>query len=276
MKKLIFSIFFFSFIIIIFNNTNIYAQAQVGELYYNYISATVPFDEEHTSSYYSYGEAGSKSRIICDGLAWADEYENYAPYTYVCYKVDNVIDAPYQSEAVGYLYNGCERTVTYSQVVCSTYETSLTNSLKTMASLKEELGIKVDICNAGISSTEEITASVSYTIRNSTTITNTESETLTYPIYEDGYYFAQRRATFHAFIVSSFEKEFEVITSKKWVGLNKNTYYEYKLIGYRLKEIRVFFQFIENYGLVLSLCKRLDDGTYIYNGPKDNSTYIYF
>lgn len=247
----------------------------VGETYGINATYKANLDENHAFEQVEVEDVGIERKITVDGIGLNDEYENYLTHHYIIFKLDTTVNAPYQSEVIGYLYNGSAYEITHSKTEEKTYELSLAATLKRCLASSVNALFKFDLLDIGGSSTESIESALTAGIKTTTSITNVSSQTITYPITEDGVYYAQRRANYELYLIASFEIDYFVSTEKKQVGLYENTYYTYKAQAYKLLETKLWYKLKSDCGFTLARYEYDDDGQAVYAGPTVNGTYIY-
>lgn len=242
-------------------------------LYGSYQNVVPELDQTHKGTLYQSGTADNQKKLIVDGIGPIDEFEYFPTKAFAIYKTE-IFNAPYQSEVIGYLYSGMTRTITYTQTTESTYEKALIKSLQGAISKQVTAKFLIDILDIGISNNIAVQGEISKQIRTAETIGNTASESLTYPIYEDGLYYAERRANFMVYVIQTFDIVYKETHYNKVVGLYNNTYYNYEIEGYRLEESKVFYELKLDCGLFLSRYELDEKSNRIYKGPILNSAFV--
>lgn len=219
---------------------------------------------------------GSARRKTVDGLGLSgDAYETYSTHMYIVYMLDTVVNAPYQSEVIGYLSEGDACEITFSTIQENTFEISLASTIKRCLSNTVNALFHFDLLDIGLSSTDAIESSIELDVKSTTAITNMVSQTITYSITESGVYHAQRRANYYLYMIASFEIVYVYRTETRKVGLYENTYYIYSVSGYKLLETKLWYKLNSDIGIAFSRHEYDDNGQAVYAGPILNDTYIY-
>ena len=177
-------------------------------------------------------------------LAGQDCYEKFDTYHYSIYDMETVVNLPISSESIGYRWTGNTYQRTHSSTVQETYETSVSSTLSGSSGFGLNAKLGLNIFDIGISSKEEISASVSSTWKHTNTTSTTDSITETFTFIEDGYYYLQRRANFDMYVILSFEIPYIQKITPQYQGWWYREYYDYtKLWGYEYLGYKVYYKF---------------------------------
>lgn len=247
----------------------------IGKTYGTNVTFKASLDDSHAFTLSKTEDVGSERKIVVDGIGLADDFEVFATHRYIAFKLDNIVNAPYQSEVIGYLNQGDIVEITHSRIEEKTYELSLATTLKRCLASSVNALFKFDLLNIGGSSTEAIESALTLGIKSETSISDISSLTITYSIPDAGTYYAQRRANYELYLIASFEIIYDCRTETKQVGLYNNTYYTYSVSGYKLLETKLWYKLVKDCGMVISRYEYDNNGQAVYAGPILNNTYLY-
>ena len=247
--------------------------------YTDYKAQIAHYDTTHISDGTPiYGTIKSEDKIVkyVENWVWGNQYKSYDTLAYAIYHV-GICNAAYYSEPIGYIESGYVEE-TYTKTLSTTYEESLKKTLSTSVSQSTTAGTNYNAISGKISAESEINNKVETETKVSNQAINTKSKTVHFNITTPGYYSYDLRAIFDMYIVQVYNINYlknETRTEKSglWV---KNHYYEYDIIGYYLKESYVTYSLKNDLGLCITKYKYDDSGNKIYDGPKENDSYIYF
>lgn len=165
------------------------------------------------------------------------------------------------------------RVVTYSKTITETASVKLGLTEKVQAS-GDIYGIKL---TGEVSTTEEISASISASVTNTESYTYGEdySNSFTYHSTETCYYRYQQRANFYVYCIQSYSIVYNKETTVTWDGGYKNTRYNYTPSGYVLDEQIIKFVYVTNSSVEGFFKQKMIGSAYEYDDIKEEN-YIYF
>ncbi|MCR5786867.1 MAG: hypothetical protein K6G28_04130 [Acholeplasmatales bacterium] len=224
-----------------------------------------------------YETFGKESKEVKWTENWArnSKYEDYDTMAYAAYKV-GIINAPIEGECLGYRYKGDFDEFKYSNTESISMEkvTSEADKYAVSGSIETNFHIKKLPFKAKIEGKyehveERITKDV-------ITTANTKEQSYHHDYTEEGTYFKQRRANFELYEVQVYEIAYYPQDTKKRAGAWQwDHFIEYIPIGYYLRDVYYTSKYVSDCGIGVYKYKPLDDGHFLYDGPIENSNYLY-
>lgn len=231
-------------------------------------------------------EVGKTSKVVRQGWWLWDQTKNDFPtYAYALYKYEYRADSgtDLMSKDAIYLSSGLDMhfSWTVAKGKTDTFSKTLTATMTTKFGMTQKAQVSGDIygvkVGGEVSSTEEITSSISASITETASYTYEESTTLTYDFHssESSYYRFQERATFDVYCIQSYSISYAKSQRTTYDNGYRNYRYTYTP-SYRLDEQIIKFVYVDDSASVGVYKQKVNsDGSKTYDDTKiDNIVYF--
>lgn len=221
-----------------------------------------------------YGEEKIRDKEVI-GWMWGWEEHTYPTKAIAMYQVA-VVECPYIHNSVGYLHEGSIYTSSTTTINTTSVTESSSSIVTSTAKIAGEVGFKYGDIKTKGSFSAEVSNQISSCISVDCSKTNEQHCSVQTPIKVSGYYFDDFRATYKLYQV----QEFEIINDKvkdheQHSGIWATDVYYRVEKQYKCTSIAYTLEYISDCGRTLAKYKQQDDGTFIYDGPRENSSILY-
>lgn len=208
------------------------------------------------------------------GWIWGSENGKVDSLRYVIYKV-GVLNAAYSTTPIGYINSGFIED-TFTVKIEDSYEESLSTTLSSQVSSTSTAGVNYNIFASKSSVTASVNSSITTTVVKTHSTSKTKSTRIHYDINVLGYYSYDGRALYTLYVVQVYKIQYKKVEyDTKRTGVATDHYYKYVENGYYLQESYLTYSLVSDLGICITRYKHDNNGMGIYDGPKENGTYIY-
>lgn len=258
----------------------------VGYTYSSYKNNNPYFATFGTATRVEAKEVGKTSKVVRQGWwVWDQTKKDFPTKAYAVYKYSYRADSGtnLMSKDAIYLSNGLDMHFTWTVVKGQTdiFSSSLTTTMTTKFGMKEKAQVSGDIygvkVGGEVSSTQEISNSISASITKTASYTYEESTLLTYDFHssESSYYRFQERATFDVYCVQSYTINYTKTQTTTYDNGYRNYRYTYNP-SYVLDEQIIKFTYVEESAAIGVYKQKVNsDGSKTYDDVKLENT-VYF